>query len=105
MNNNERKATIFADDLDGHGILYDGNIPSDLSATTSKNHAEQIQLTSDRCDEDIIVNTYSTFNSEEDTFVDFDCFSWDGEVGITRDYLKNMMHRAIDCCDTFQEGA
>ena len=105
MNNNERKAAIFAGYLERHGVPYDENVRPDLSLIALKHHTEQIQFTFDWCDGDVIMDTYSTFNGEEDECVESYGFPWDGEGDITRDSPRDMAYKVIDYYETIQEGA
>lgn len=102
MNNNEYKAAIFAGYLETHGVPYDRAVHDVLSL---EGRVEQIQFTFDWCDGDVIMDTLSVFNGEEDKFVESYGFPWDGEGDITRDYPKEMAYRVINYYETIQEGA
>ena len=51
------------------------------------------------------MDTYSTFNGEEDEYVESYGFPWDGEGDITRDYPRDMAYKVIDYYETIREGA
>lgn len=105
MNNNERKAAIFAGYLERHGVPYYKNVRSNFLVMGFKNHTEQIQFTFDWCDGDVIMDTCSKFNGEEDEYVESYGFPWDGEGDITRDYPRDMAYKVIDYYEAIQEGA
>ena len=102
MKNNERKAAIFAGYLEMHGVPYDCAVHDVLSLI---DRVEQIQFTFDWCDGDVIMDTLSVFNGEEDKYVESYGFPWDGEGDITRDYPEEMAYRIINYYETIQEGA
>lgn len=101
MNNNEYKAKIMSNYFDAHDVPYNCAVRSDISIDE---RAEQVQFTFDWCGGDVIMDTLSVFNCEEDRLVESYMFPWD-EDDITRDYPEEMAKRITQYYNEIREGA
>ena len=102
MNNNEYKAKIMSNYFDKHNVPYTcrtcGKVLMPLHGTN------QIQFVFNWCYGDVIMDTLTARNVEEDRLVESYSFPWD-EEDVTRDYPERMAKRITQYYHEIQEGA
>ena len=100
MDNNERKAKIMSNYFDKNNVPYKCRT---LGEVFIPGHGIQIQFLFGWCGGDVIMDTLSVLNYEEDKCVESMGFPWD-EEDITRDYPEEMAKRITQYYNEIREG-
>ena len=100
MNNNERKAKIMSNYFDKNNVPYKCRT---LGEVVIPKHGIQIQFLFDWCGGDVIMDTLSVLNCEEDKCVESMGFPWE-EDDVTRDYPEEMAKRITQYYNKIRKG-